>query len=172
MRKIILYSACSLDSFIAGLNDEIDWLFHDQDYGYQVFIDGIDTTLMGNRTFESILSMSEFPYTDKHNFVFTRSVIVPNEHEPVSYISGDIVAFVSSLKKLPGKDIWLIGGGEINTLLLNAGLIDEMILSIHPVILGQGKPLFARKPKLTKFNAVDTKSFESGLIQVSLKKAT
>ncbi|MEM6842767.1 MAG: dihydrofolate reductase family protein [Bacteroidota bacterium] len=141
MRKIILYSAMSLDGFIARPDGEIDWLFDDQDYGYSEFLQRIDTTLMGNRTYQQILTFGDFPYTDKTNYVFTRSVTVQDDGR-VQFVYSDLVNLVTELKQQLGRDIWLIGGRQINTVLLNAELIDEMILSVHPTVLGSGVPLF------------------------------
>jgi dihydrofolate reductase len=82
----------------------------------------------------------------------------------LSFVSSDIVEFVRDLKSQKGKNIWLVGGGQINTLLLNAGLIDEIIVSIHPIILGQGLPVFAGNPREIKFHMADKKTFKSGQI--------
>lgn len=169
-RKIVLYTACSLDGMIAGPNDELDWLYEEGDYGYEEFYDSIDTTLMGNGTYKVIQTLGEFPYHGKHNFVFTNAIMVPNENEPVSYVKGDVIPFVESLLELDGSNIWLVGGGEINTMLLDAGLIDDMILSIHPIVLGKGKPLFAGDATTTDFRTKSAKKYKSGLVQIHLVK--
>ena len=70
MRKLILYSAQSLDGFIARTDGRVDWLFTDQDYGYYTFYESIDTTLMGRHTYEQILTFGDFPYPDKQNWFF------------------------------------------------------------------------------------------------------
>lgn len=169
MRKIILYIATSLDSYIARNDHSLDWLFTDQDYGYTPFLGTIDTTLMGYTTFEQVLGFGEFPYQDKKNFVFTRNHADTNYPYAV-FISGNIEQIVTELKNAEGKDIWLIGGGEINTILLNANLIDSIIISIHPVILGAGIPLFTGIIRESHFELVDTVSFSSGLVQLTYKK--
>jgi dihydrofolate reductase len=168
MRKLILYSAASLDGYIAGPNHEIDWLFTAGDYGYASFYDSIDTTVSGYNTYKLTLTFDSFPYPDKKNFVFS-SHHGHQEETPVNFITGDPAEFVKDLKSKPGKDIWLVGGGQINTLMLNARLIDELIISIHPLILGKGIPLFAGSPGKCGFLLAGTKSYPAGLLQVTYK---
>ena len=168
MRHIVLFIASSIGGYIARLAGSIDWLFTDEDYGYSEFYDSIDTTLMGKRTYKDVLSFGEFPYPDKTNYVFTRREGMMDT-ENVQFITGSIPAFVRQLKKEDGKDIWLVGGGQINTILLSTGLIDRMILSVHPVILGQGIPLFGGIPAETHFKLERSQVFPSGLVQLSYK---
>ena len=171
MRKLKLYTATTLDGYIAGPKGEIDWLKAGRglDYGYKKFYASIDTTLMGNSTYPLTLTVPKFPYPDKTNYVFTRGTPPPDTSH-VRFISGDIAAFVRSLKNEPrkkesGKDIWLVGGGQVNTAMLNEGLIDEMILTIFPLALGEGIPLFAPGATRSSFKTVGCETYETGLIQ-------
>ena len=170
MRKIKLYIASSLDGKIAGADGSIQWLDEfnspDEDYGYKEFLDSIDTTIMGNATYQQILSFeSEFPYKGKRNYVFTRnSELKADEH--VSYLSQDHLQFVRTLKKESGNDIWLIGGGKVNTFFLTNQLIDELILFIIPVLLGNGIPLFENTNFLTTLQLVNTKTYNNGVIEL------
>ena len=159
----------SLDGYIAGSDHNLDWLFDNDNYGYIPFYKSISTTLMGNGTYRLVLSFGEFPYKDKENFVFTRNAAKQNDHN-VSFISGDIIDFVKKLKNRKDKDIWLIGGSEINTLFLKEDLIDEMIISIHPVILGKGIPLFRDIGHSRQFEIINFKEYKSGLIQITYKR--
>jgi len=168
MRKIILYIATSLDGYIAGLNHDLNWLFDDADYGYSAFYNSISTTLMGNETYRLVLTFGEFPYKDKENFVFTRNRKIKDDQN-VAFISADIIDFVKKLKNKKDKAIWLIGGGEINTLLLKENLIDEMIISVHPVILGNGIPLFRDVGDSKQFEMKSFKEYKSGLVQLTYK---
>lgn len=176
MREVILYSAASLDNFIARPDGGIDWLHYPEyevpgeDYGYHDFYNTIDTTLMGNNTYKMVLGFDvPFPYPEKTNYVFTHSQEYKNT-EYVSFISEDIAGFVKELKTKPGKDIWLVGGGQINTLLLNNDLIDKMILTLIPIILGEGIQLFNGVAKEVKFDLVESKSYKSGLAQLTFKR--
>lgn len=174
MRKLILYIAASLDGFIAKSDGNIDWL-HDEslsiegeDFGYTAFLNTIDTTLMGNKTYEMICSFDmPFPYIDQTNFVFSRS-IQKEKHDSVQFIREDMIQFTHQLKNNAGKNIWLIGGGIINTQLLNAGLIDEIILTLIPVTLGNGIKIFEDNLKMNNFTLQESKTFNNGMVQLTL----
>ncbi|MCC6413798.1 MAG: dihydrofolate reductase [Saprospiraceae bacterium] len=170
MKKLICYIAATTDGFIARPDGNIDWLTslpepENDDYGYAEFLSGIDTTLMGNATYKEVLGFGgPFPYPDLKNYVFTKASNVPAT-EYVEFVSGDIAAFVRELKEKDGKDIWLIGGGKINAIMLEAGLIDEMILAVVPQVLGRGIPLFEGANAEAKLNLVSHKAFSNGIIQ-------
>jgi dihydrofolate reductase len=110
-----------------------------------------------------------FHYPDKTNYVFSRTHKPVPEH-PITLVSTDPAEFVRELKQKEGKDIFLVGGGEINTILLDAGLIDRMDIFVHPIILGDGIPLFAGVPKMQQFKLTGTKAFDSGLVQLTYEK--
>lgn len=143
MGKLALYIAASLDGFIAGEGERLDWLDRVEgqgDNGYEVFYSGVDIVLMGRKTYDWIMSHAEFPYTGKVCFVFSHT---PRENtKDVTFISEDPAEFVSRLKAQPEKRIWLVGGGRLFHTLLEAELVDEVILTIAPVVLGKGIPLF------------------------------
>ena len=115
---------------------------------------------MGNATYPVTLTVDTFPYPEKTNYVFTRGT--PPDTPHVRFISGDIAAFVRALKEEPGKDIWLVGGGQINTIMLNAGLIDELILTVFPLALGRGIPLFAPGATRSGFRTVAARPTRPG----------
>ncbi len=169
MRKIILYTASSLDGFIAGPKGEIDWLPAGGDYGYKKFFASIDTTLIGRATYELTLKLGPEVCKGKTNYVFAHKS--PKKHLPwFEFVTHDAEKFTHKLKRQKGKNIWLVGGGKLNTTMLNAGLIDEMIVSIVPVILGKGIPLFTDEAKRAQFKTIGMKSYENGLVQVTMKK--
>ncbi|WP_162051566.1 dihydrofolate reductase family protein [Pontibacter pamirensis] len=176
MRKTVLYIAASLDGYIARPDGSTAWL-HDEiytikgeDFGYSEFLQTIDTTLMGHSTYKVVLGFDmPFPYPDKANYVFSRSS-GHTDTEHVKYISTDAAEYIQKLKQKPGKDIWLIGGGQLNTLLLNHNLIDEIILTYVPRVLGEGIPLFAPGAQETKLKVHSSKSYDNGFVQVKLGK--
>lgn len=174
MKKIKLYIAVSLDGKIAGEEGDVSWPDKfsgndNPDYGYNDFLDSVDTTLMGNKTYRQLLNWGiDFPYRNKLNYVFTRNM-EPTEDENVKYISIDPVSFVKDLKSSAGDDIWLIGGGQINTLLLNAHLIDELIIFIIPEVLGKGIPLFANIPDETNLDMIKTKTYDNGVVEINYR---
>ncbi|WP_114777384.1 dihydrofolate reductase family protein [Botryobacter ruber] len=173
MRKIVLYIAASLDGYIARPDGNIDWL-HDEaytipgeDFGYSSFLQTVDTTLMGHTTYQTVLGLDmPFPYPDKKNYVFSRNKS-HQDTEFAAYVKEDAVEFLRKLKEGPGQDIWLIGGGQLNTLVLNTGLLDEIILTYIPVLLGKGIPLFAHGVQEAKMNRTTTKAFDNGFTQLT-----
>ena len=174
MRTLSLYIATSIDGFIARSDGRVDWLNAipnpDQlDYGYGAFLASIDTTLMGNNTYQTVLGFGgDFPYPDTINYVFSRSFQPDTPH--IQYVTEDPAAFFQRLKQGDGKKIWLIGGGQLNTVLLNAGLIDELIISIAPVVLGTGIPLFGHTAVETHWTRIKTESFETGFVQSTYQR--
>ncbi|MCB0804338.1 MAG: dihydrofolate reductase [Bacteroidales bacterium] len=171
MRKIILYAAQSLDGYIAEPDGSIGFLdvFNEpdgSDHGYAEFMNTIDTTLMGNNTYQQVLGFDmPFPYKNLENFVFTRNSEKKRD-ENVMFVNHDPVQFVGKLKKEKGKNIWLVGGDEINTLLLGSGMIDELLLFVAPVFLKEGIPLFSNWPRGLKINPLNSEIFPSRIIML------
>ncbi|CAF3293249.1 unnamed protein product [Rotaria socialis] len=170
MRKVILYTAISIDGFIAREDGNIDWLstFDDganDDHDYKLFYENIDVTLMGNKTYQQVLTFPvPFPYPDKKNYVFSHEKQKSNEF--VEFVNDDIYEFINHLKKQPGKDIWLVGGAQLNQLLLSFGLIDEIIMTIIPIALGKGISIFGQQSIEQKFKYSDSKIFSTGCVQI------
>jgi len=170
MRQVKLFIASSLDCYIAREDGGIDWLYTDADYGYTRFYDSIDTLIVGRKSYDQSLTFDEYPYKGKKVYVFTRKNVRKNNNvQDVEYIDTNIQDFVTSLTQSMGKDIWLLGGGEIVSVLLNAGLVDEVILSIHPIILGAGIPLLRNIQKEVNLKLENSLSFNSGLTQLCYK---
>ena len=173
MRKVILYIAASLDGYIARPDGGIDWLenkiykIEGEDFGYSDFIKTIDTTLMGHSTYKVVAGLDmPYTYSGKTNYVFSHSHHPDNQF--VHFISSNAAEFVKQLKQQPGQDIWLIGGSMLNTLLLNAGLIDEIILTYVPILIGKGIPLFTPLTSEKMLQLNDSKRFENGFVQLKL----
>ncbi|MBD2168981.1 dihydrofolate reductase [Calothrix membranacea FACHB-236] len=167
MRKIRLFIASSLDGYIARTSGEVDWLFTDQDYGYAKFFDQIDTVLMGSKTYHQLLGFGEYPYKGKQGFVFSNTLQGQVDNN-VEFIGGDLKDFINRLRQLPGRDIWLVGGGEIIHYFMSHSLLDQLILSIHPIILGDGIPLICKDASLeTLLVLKNVETYESGLLQLT-----
>ena len=164
MRKIILNLAVSLDGFIEGPSGEYDWCFTDQDYGMSKFLNRIDTIFFGRKSYEILLSAEKNPYPGKKKYVFSRTR--KSAAGGTEIISGFIEGRIKEIKNTEGKDIWLFGGAELISALLNAGLIDEMQLAVHPIILGGGKRLFGGLPGRIKLRTIDCIKYNSGLVQI------
>lgn len=167
MRKVILYIAQSMDGKIAKADGDVAWLEsipppEGEDFGYANFYNSIDTVLMGNNTFRQILNFDvEYPYADKQNVVFTSNPLLKETNE-AKFVSGDIASFVRELKDQKGENIWLVGGAQINSMLLKEGLIDEIMLFTMPVVIGKGITLFADCDMEKQFNLADYKSYSNG----------
>ncbi len=171
MAKVILYSAASLDQYIARPDGSIDWLedkkwsLPGEDFGYQSFIEDIGFTLMGRKTFDQVVGFDvPFPYTGKTNFVYTRTPF--ESHPDVTFVTSDPVAHARQLKEAADKDIWLIGGGQINALFLQAGLIDRCMITYLPMLLGEGLPLFAPPTGEVAVDIVTSKFYKNGFHQL------
>lgn len=145
MRKLKLYITASSDGFIAPPDDDLEWLI-----GYPVpskenhkkFVDTVDTVLIGGRTYCNMRIMDIlWPYGDKKVYVITRNPMM--EKEGVNFITKNIIENVSDLKEETGKDIWLVGGAELISMLIDNDLIDEMIITYVSKTLEEGIPLFA-----------------------------
>ena len=166
MRRVKLFIASSLDGFIARQDGGIDWLFTDADYGYAKFYDSIDTILVGRKTYDQVLAFGENPYEGKKVYVFTRDARAKTAGD-VEYVDIDVAEFVRKLTTSSGGDIWLVGGGEIVSVLLNSELVDEIILSIHPTIIGTGIPLMRNISRQIKLKLEGVVSYPSGLAQLT-----
>ncbi len=163
--KVQLFIAISLDGFIAREDGGIDWLFSDGDYGYAAFYAQIDALVMGRKTFDQVLSFGEWPYADKPCFVCTRRDL-PNVPEPVVAVAGDAEQIVATILVHGCRQIWLVGGGEVVAAFRAQRLIDEYILTVHPVLLGAGIPLFTPLPLEEPLQLLNTKTYPSGLVQL------
>lgn len=163
VRKIVLFIASSLDGFIAREDGSIDWLFSDGDYGYTKFFRSIDTVIMGRKTYDVSLAFGDYPYKGKKGYVFTRK-LTKRADKNTEFVS-DPVSLCKKLKRSPGKNIWLVGGSDIISVLTNAGLVDEIILSTHPIILGKGIPLFKDIKREINLRLVKSIKFGTGLLQ-------
>jgi dihydrofolate reductase len=175
-RRIILDLAVTLDGFIEGVNGEVDWCIMDSDMGFIDFLHQIDTILYGRKSYElwgqftpeSDVTETEKTLWDlvhsKQKYVFSRTQ--KGIDDKAIFINDQILEEVNKLKDKPGKDIWLYGGASLITTFIKLGLVDEFRLSVHPVVLGEGKPLFMDIQERLNLKLVHTRSFSSGVVQL------
>lgn len=169
MRKLVLFISASLDGYIARPDGGVDWLFTDHDYGYDAFYASVDAILMGRRTYDQVLSAGDYPYAGKHAYVFsTRPLSWVNEH--VEAVSEDAASFITQLKHAEGGPIWLVGGAALIKTCLERDLIDEFIVSFHPLILGGGIRLFPTIESGRRLSLLSVETFDSGLVQVRYER--
>jgi dihydrofolate reductase len=171
MRKLISYIAVSLNGKIARTDGRVDWLENapnpdKSDYGFADFYDSVDATIQGNKTYEQVKSWDmEFPYKGKENYVISRNTEL-KDNEFVRFLTKDPVENIRALKAQAGKNIWLIGGGSVNTLFYNAGLLDELRLFIMPIIIPDGIELFTGLPNEKVLTLSEMKRYKSGAVEL------
>lgn len=174
-RKLILYISMSVDGFLATNDDDLSWLSivekEGEDYGYHEFTKGVDTYIVGRKTYKIIkeLMQGEFPQAKQYKcYVITRQQL--ENKDGVEFYNGNIEDLVQKLKQEKGANIYCDGGGEIVKLLMEKNLIDEYIISVIPNILGDGKRLFIGGINPLKLKAISSNYFDSGLIQLRYEK--
>jgi dihydrofolate reductase len=141
MRTVAFGGAMSLDGFIAGPNGEFDWIVMDPDVDFAAMMNRFDTFLVGRKTFEAMQRMGNAaPPTPGIQTIVCSRTLRP-EDCPHALLSDNAEGVVRELRNKPGKDIAIFGGGELFRSLLAAGLVDEVSVSVIPVLLGGGIPL-------------------------------
>jgi dihydrofolate reductase len=175
MRKISLFIATSLDGYIAKPNDDLSFLKlvekEGEDYGYAEFTDTIDTLIIGRRTYDYVLKeigSSHYDNGQRDVYVITRTER-PQVGRTIFY-TGNLTELVRQLKSEKGKNIYCDGGAEVINELLKHDLIDEFIISVIPVLLGNGTRLFKDGRPEQTLEFVQAKTFETGLTQLHYKR--
>ena len=171
-RKLVLYIAVSLDGYIAKKDGSVDWLSGngdntDIDNGYDDFYKTVDTVVMGQTTYEQIineLSPDTWVYEGKKCYVAT-SQDHPSDTR-ANFITDDIVDFIKSIKTQDGKDIWLVGGGNLVDQFIKDDLIDKYVITIIPTILADGIPLFLNNNPEIKLKLTGSKEID-GMVELS-----
>ncbi len=153
MRRVRYTVAMSLDGYIAGPNGEADWIVMDPEIDFDGFWKEFDTLLMGRRTFAAMTAMGGGAGGSAGiKLVVASRTLDQRDHKGVTIVSDNLGEAVTALKKEPGKDIWLWGGGDLFRSLLDLNLVDTVEVGVMPVVLGQGIPLLpspARQTRLT-----------------------
>jgi dihydrofolate reductase len=169
-RKVIVHIATSADGYIARPDGDLEWLTSRPApkgfYGINAFMKSVDTMLLGRNTYDASLRMgAKFPSKGRY-IVFSRHSRPADAPSNVEFVSDEIGPFISSLRKQPGKNIWLMGGGELIAAFLDEHAIDEFVISMAPVFIGDGIPLIARRHRHTPLELESVERFEDGVVQV------
>jgi dihydrofolate reductase len=169
-RKIIVHIGTSADGYIARADGDLEWLTSRPAppgfYGMNAFMKSIDTKLLGRKTYEASLRLgAKFGAKDR-TIVFSRHAPPADAPSGVEFVGADIKTFVSRLREQPGKDIWLMGGGDLIASFLDAHAIDEFVISMAPVFIGDGIPLIARRHRHVPLDLISSERFEDGLVQL------
>jgi dihydrofolate reductase len=172
-KKVILYISMSLDGYIATKDNSLEFLSiveeEGEDYGYNDFVKSVDTILIGRKTYEKVLAMGyAYPHIDKDVYILTRTA-KPSLGN-FKFYTGDLIQLVNKLKSQEGKNIYCDGGAEIANELMKNNLVDEFIISIIPILLGDGIKLFKDSRPELELELISTKQYNIGLTQLHYKK--
>jgi dihydrofolate reductase len=171
MRKVVLGLGISLDGYIARLNGSVDFLFMPKDYSMASFFRAIDIAVMGRKTYEVSLKMGggSFGSSSLTSYVMSRSMTAGNRGG-VIFTNQSPAALVAEIRERSGKDIWLMGGGELARDFLKADLVDELYLGVVPSLLGEGLPLFPSGFPQRDFALLENKTFSKGFLSLQYKR--
>jgi len=180
-RNIIASLAISADGFIARPDGGVEWLDRPRpkgDYDMGEFYRSIDTILMGRKTYDFAVdyqksgkAKSVFDPKVK-NYLFSRTIAAADVVSPVELVSEPVKAFAQELRAQPGKNIWMMGGGGLIASFLDAGEMDEFILSVIPVFIGEGIPLIAPRHRKVSLKLLSSKAFSDGVVQLHYRVGT
>lgn len=176
MRKVIFGGANSLDNYIAREDGSYDWILFGDEVAEMMkdMWSRFDCMVMGRKTYDVAVGgetaakskkKKSNPYGDIETYVFSRT-LKPGKRDGVEFVSTDPGKFVAKLKKKKGKDIMVMGGGEIGAALLEAGVVDEIGFNIHPVLLGSGIPLFRKMSRSIDLELIECKPMKNGCVYV------
>ena len=170
--KVSVFIATSLDGFIARSDGDLDWLTGaqststEQDYGYQEFMDTVDTIVLGRNTFELVLTFDTWPYSGKNVVVLSSKprAVPPHLVDEVEWLSLPPQDLVERLASQGATHLYVDGGKTIQGF-LRAGLIDELTITRVPVLIGTGVPLFGPLDHDVRLTHIATQQFENGFVQ-------
>jgi dihydrofolate reductase len=179
--KSVYYCASSLDGFIANPDDTLDWLTRYQGSydgadaepmkgSYDAFYDGVGAMVMGSATYQFVLDeVDEWPYAGKPAWVLTsRELPRPGGDDvDVRFATGELAALNAEMLAAAGdRDLWVIGGGNVVSQFADEGLLDELIVTVVPVVLGEGKPLFDRRVPGGPMQLLGTRTWDTGMVEL------
>jgi dihydrofolate reductase len=169
-RRIIVNIGTSADGYIARPDGDLEWLTSrpapEGFYGMNDFMKSIDTRLLGRKTYEASLRMGAKFESKSRYIIFSRHAPPADAPSGVEFVSDAIGPFVGRLREQPGKNIWLMGGGELIASFLDAQAIDEFVISVAPMFIGDGIPLIGRRHRHVPLDLHSAERFEDGLVQL------
>jgi dihydrofolate reductase len=172
-RKIIVNIATSADGYVARPDGNLDWLTSrpapKDFYGIPKFLHSIDAKILGRKTFDLSMKLGAHFSTDNLHYVFSRKAPPASAPAGVQFVTESVRAFAERLRKQAGKNIWLMGGGEIIASFLDEGAIDEFIISVVPIFIGEGIPLIAPRHCEIPLRLLSVRRFRDGVVQLHYK---
>ncbi len=170
MGKIIVYIASSLDGYIAGKEDQISWLeaynVAGEDYGYAEFIKNVGTAIMGARTYEQSLKHPERLMFGVKNYVLSDVLMDAPEGLNVEFYKGPLAELVEKVKKESVQDVFVVGGGQVVSGFLNAGLVDELLHFVAPVLIKEGISLYSALDKSIELRLIEAVPYTTGIVKL------
>jgi len=170
MRSVVLGVGSSFDSYIARPDGTVDFLQPDPAYSFKEFMDSIDATIMGRKTYEVAMKMGGGFGGKMPSYVLSRT-LPANKKKNTHFTDRSPAAVVAELRQSPGKDIWLMGGGELAREFLKADLIDRIDLGVMPCLIGSGIPLFPAGFPERQFSLAKSKTYPSGMLELRYVRA-
>lgn len=170
MSKVILYIAQTIDGFIASEDGGVEFLdaFQDPklDYGYRSFLSSVDVILMGSNSYELVKTFGDWEYPNNRSIVFTKQSLQADEVNKIQFTNANPADVITKLKETETKDIWLMGGAKLLQSFLQKKLVDKMIITTVPVLLGSGISLFVpTKKKLQSWKIETLKKYPNSVVQ-------
>jgi len=169
--EFVLYIATSLDGYIAKSDGSIDWLPPidptTDDFGYNEFYAKIDALVMGATTYEQVLGFGEWPYLGKPTIVLTRRSL-PAPHPEIQFIQDGIEAAVTYICQQGYRCVWVVGGGQLASAMMRQGLIQEFLITVMPILLGDGISLYQAIPEQS-LQLIHAKPFAFGGVELAYR---
>ena len=173
MGNVIVYIGTSLDGFIAGRDDDVSWLeaflTPGEDYGYSEFVGRIGTAVMGARTYEQALEHPERMLSGIKTYVVSSRVMQVPPGARVEFYQGDLKWLIGKIRQEDNRDIFVVGGGLLVSAMLREGLVDELIQSVAPILLGDGIPLYTGIPGRIDLELVGSVAYPTGIVKLSYR---
>ena len=169
-RKVIVHIATSADGYIARPDGDLEWLTSRPAprgfYGMDAFMKSVDTKVLGRKTYEASLRLGAAFKGKDRTVVFSTQPPPAGTPSGVEFVHEAVGPFVERLRAQPGQDIWLMGGGGVIASFLDAEAIDEFVVSVAPVFIGDGIPLLARRHRHVPLTLLSSERFDDGLVQL------
>lgn len=174
MPRIQYYVAASLDGFIATSTDDLDWLlqfdgFEGGKESYESFMAGVGCVVMGGETYNWLMEHEPdtWPYPDTPSYVFTRHEYSAPSGADITFVRGDVTEFIEDFRQATGgRNVWVVGGGNLAAQFADAGLLDDLILSVIPVVLGDGKRLLPLSGPTAPLELAASRTMGRGVVEL------
>lgn len=170
MGRVIAYIATSLDGYLAAKNDDLTWLdaynSPGEDHGYAQFMKNVGAAVMGTRTYKQSLKHPERLITGTRNYVLSHAPMTTPPGVEAEFHEGRLAPLIAKIRTQTDRDIFVVGGGQVLSALLNASLVDELWHFVAPVLLGEGIPLYSALAKKVHLRLVDVLSYKTGIVRL------